>query len=138
MTTTKSPPKPFRKFHLLFILKCNFYNIFISLQQDLENKGYEEWVGEMIGMREILRVFANVSRSDITGMRAPFLKPGRNAQFEVIEDFGFIYDSSIGVPPSKIPIWPYTLDYKIPHDCKAGTCPSKSFPGIYTTKFKRL
>ncbi|XP_065337290.1 chitin deacetylase 1 [Cloeon dipterum] len=103
----------------------------ISLQNDLENKGYEEWVGEMIGQREILRHFANVSRSDIVGMRAPFLKPGRNAQYEVLEDFGYIYDSSISVPPSKIPIWPYTLDYKIPHDCKAGTCPTKSFPGIW-------
>jgi hypothetical protein len=104
-------------------------DLLISLQQDLENKGYEEWVGEMIGMREILRHFANVSRNDVVGMRAPYLKPGRNAQYEVLEDFGYIYDSSISVPPSKIPIWPYTLDYKIPHDCKAGTCPTKSFPG---------
>lgn len=38
----------------------------------------------MIGMREILRHFANISRSDIVGMRAPFLKPGRNTQYEVI------------------------------------------------------
>ena len=53
------------------------------LQQGLQDKGYEEWVGEMIGMREILRHFANVSRSDVTGMRAPYLKPGRNTQYEV-------------------------------------------------------
>lgn len=57
------------------------------LQQGLQDKGYEEWVGEMIGMREILRHFANVSRSDITGMRAPYLKPGRNTQYEVREDW---------------------------------------------------
>lgn len=50
---------------------------------------------------------------------------------KVIEDFGFIYDSSISVPPSPIPMWPYTLDYKIPHQCKSGTCPTKSFPGIW-------
>ena len=103
----------------------------ISLQQGLQDKGYEEWVGEMIGMREILRHFANVSRSDITGMRAPYLKPGRNTQYEVMEDFGYIYDSSIGIPPSRVPIWPYTLDYKIPHECKSGTCPTKQFPGIW-------
>lgn len=47
----------------------------------------------------------------------------------MIEDFGFIYDSSVGIPPSKFPIWPYTLDYKIPHECKSGTCPTKSYPG---------
>jgi len=34
-------------------------------------------------MREILRQFANISKSDIVGMRAPYLKPGRNTQYEV-------------------------------------------------------
>lgn len=55
----------------------------ISLQQGLQDKGYEEWVGEMIGMREIMRHFANVSTNDVVGMRAPYLKPGRNAQYKV-------------------------------------------------------
>lgn len=55
----------------------------ISLQQGLQDKGYEEWVGEMIGMREILKHFANVSANDVVGMRAPYLKPGRNAQYKV-------------------------------------------------------
>ncbi|XP_310753.5 chitin deacetylase 1 [Anopheles gambiae] len=103
----------------------------ISLQMGLQDKGYEEWVGEMIGMRSILKHFSNVSANEINGMRAPFLKPGRNTQYKVIEDFGFIYDSSVSVPPSPIPVWPYTLDYKIPHECKSGTCPTKSFPGIW-------
>lgn len=108
----------------------------ISLQQGLQDKGYEEWVGEMIGMREILRHFANISNTEINGMRAPFLKPGRNTQYKVIEDFGFIYDSSIVVPPNKIPVWPYTLDYKIPHECKSGTCPNKQFPGVWQVRRK--
>lgn len=34
-------------------------------------------------MREILQNFANVSKDDILGMRAPHLKPGYNTQFEV-------------------------------------------------------
>ncbi|KAF4521597.1 hypothetical protein B566_EDAN001317 [Ephemera danica] len=124
----------YSNYHMIQELAHNQHEVAtetISLQRGLEDKGYEEWVGEMIGMREILRHFANVSRSDVVGMRAPYLKPGRNAQFEVMEDFGYVYDSSIGVPPSKIPVWPYTLDYKIPHDCKAGTCPTKSYPGIW-------
>ncbi|KAI4463980.1 chitin deacetylase-like 4 [Holotrichia oblita] len=103
----------------------------VSLQQGLQDKGYEEWIGEMIGMREILNYFSNVSKNEIVGMRAPFLKPGRNTQYKVLEDFGYIYDSSIGVPPSPVPVWPYTLDYKIPHECKSGTCPTKSFPGVW-------
>ena len=95
----------------------------------MEDKSYDDWVSEMIGMREILKNFSNVSNSEVVGMRAPYLKPGRENQFKVIEDFGYIYDSSIGVSPIKTPIWPYTLDYKIPHECKAGTCPTKSYPG---------
>lgn len=103
----------------------------ISQQMGLQDKGYEEWVGEMIGMREILRHFSNVSNNEVNGMRAPFLKPGRNTQYKVIEDFGYIYDSSVVVPPSNVPIWPYTLDHKIPHECKSGTCPTKQFPGVW-------
>jgi hypothetical protein len=103
----------------------------ISLQQGLQDKGYEEWVGEMIGMREILKHFSTVPNSEVNGMRAPFLKPGRNTQYKVVEDFGFIYDSSIVVPANKIPVWPYTLDHKIPHECKSGTCPTKIFPGVW-------
>lgn len=57
--------------------------LLLRLQQGLQDKGYEEWVGEMIGMREILKHFANISRNDVVGMRAPFLKPGRNAQYAV-------------------------------------------------------
>lgn len=56
----------------------------VSQQQGLQDKGYEEWAGEMIGMREILGKFANVSRSEIVGARAPFLKPGRNTQYKVM------------------------------------------------------
>lgn len=107
---------------------ANEANVF-RLQKGLEDKGYEEWVGEMIGMREILKHFSNISTGEVVGMRAPYLKPGRNTQYKVLEDFGYIYDSSIGISPLKVPIWPYTLDYKIPHECKAGTCPTKSFQG---------
>ncbi|CAG0887318.1 unnamed protein product [Darwinula stevensoni] len=96
----------------------------------LENENYETWTNEMIGMRDILRRFANVSVEDLLGMRAPFIMPGRNAQYEVLRDFKLAYDSSIGVPPSPVPVWPYTLDYQIPHECKAGTCPTNSFPGL--------
>lgn len=114
-----------RYVRLVSLTKVNVFR----LQKGLEDKGYEEWVGEMIGMREILKHFSNISTGEVVGMRAPYLKPGRNTQYKVLEDFGYIYDSSIGISPLKVPIWPYTLDYKIPHECKAGTCPTKSFQG---------
>jgi hypothetical protein len=103
----------------------------ISTAKGLESESYEKWAQEMIGMKMILGKFSNVSGEDIIGMRAPYLKPGRNAQYEVLQDFGFVWDSSVGVPPIKVPVWPYTLDYAIPHDCKAGTCPTRSFPGVW-------
>jgi len=82
-------------------------------------------------MKEILTRFANISGDEVIGMRAPYLKPGRNSQYEVLQDFGFVWDSSVGVPPVKTPLWPYTLDYSIPHKCKAETCPTRSFPGMF-------
>jgi hypothetical protein len=33
-------------------------------------------------------------------------------QYDVLIDYGFIWDSSIPVPPLTTPVWPYTLDYK--------------------------
>jgi len=103
----------------------------ITVEKGLETRSYETWAQEMLGMKEILLKFANISGEDIIGMRAPYLKPGRNAQYEVLQDFGFVWDSSVGVPPISIPVWPYTLDFKIPHECKAGTCPTRSFAGVW-------
>jgi hypothetical protein len=68
------------KYAVISLITVYFH---LRLQQGLQDKGYEEWVGEMIGMREILRQFANISKSDVVGMRAPYLKPGRNTQYEV-------------------------------------------------------
>ena len=68
---------------------------------------------------------------EVLGVRAPGLKPGYNTQYEVLIDYGFIWDSSLGVAPLETPVWPYTLDYRIPHECKTNTCPSRQFPGVW-------
>lgn len=47
----------------------------------------------MIGMREILRHFSNVSVNDVVGMRAPFLKPGRNTQYKVSKTSSMLLSS---------------------------------------------
>lgn len=71
----------------------------------------------MIGQANIVSRFANVRAGDIRGMRAPYLEIGGNRQYLMMKEFGFVYDGSIEAPPSDVPFWPYTLDYKIPHKC---------------------
>ena len=73
---------------------------------------------------------------DIRGLRVPYLRPGWNRQFLMMKEFGFVYDSSIPAPLSDPPVWPYTLDFKIPHKCIGRRkCPSRSFPGIWVWIF---
>ena len=64
------------------------------------------------------------------GLRAPFLRVGGNKQFEMMTDQFFVYDTSITAPLSRVPIWPYTLYFKMPHKChgNAQNCPSRSHP----------
>lgn len=71
----------------------------------------------MIGQANILNKFAKIRLEDIRGLRVPFLKTGWNRQFLMMKEFGFIYESSIIAPLSNPPLWPFTLDYKIPFDC---------------------
>lgn len=67
------------------------------------------------------------------GVRVPFLRVGWNRQFVMMQEFGFVYDSSVTAPYSKVPYWPYTLDYRIPHKCvgEGVKCPSRPFKGIW-------
>ncbi|XP_054719464.1 chitin deacetylase 8-like [Uloborus diversus] len=99
---------------------------------------YEEYAEEMVGQREILHLFANISRDHLLGMRVPFLHPGGNEMSSVAYDYDFAYDSSLSVPKSYMPVWPYTLDYRIPHKCMQGTCPKRSFPGLWEIPLNTL
>lgn len=77
---------------------------------------------------------------DIRGLRVPFLRVGWNRQFLMMKEFGFVYDASMAAPLSDPPLWPYTLDHKMPHAC-VGTgqrCPSRSFPGIWEMVMNQL
>lgn len=103
---------------------------------------YSEWAEEMIGMREMLIKFGSgnsklLTRENILGMRAPYVKPGLqftsqtdsdlfdsfptnpggDPMFEMAHDFGLMYDTSIVAPRANPPFWPFTFDYKQPFDC---------------------
>merc|ERR1711899_374708 len=91
---------------------------------------YDDWLAEMAGSRLIIERFANVSDGSVIGIRAPYLRVGGNKQFEMMADQYFVYDASITAPLGRVPIWPYTLYYRMPHKChgNAQNCPSRSHP----------
>ncbi|CAH0603207.1 unnamed protein product [Chrysodeixis includens] len=91
---------------------------------------YDNWLAEMAGARTIFERFANIDDSSIIGVRAPYLRVGGNMQYKMMTDQYFAYDASITAPLSRVPIWPYTLHFHIPHKCnrKAQNCPSRSYP----------
>lgn len=71
----------------------------------------------MVGEANILKRFSKIRLEQILGMRVPFLRVGWNKQFLMMKEFGFVYDSSIIAPYSDPPLWPFTFDYKMPHNC---------------------
>lgn len=92
----------------------------------------QEWAAEHVGQREILHLYGGVNRADVRGTRAAFLQPGGDRQFEMLYDANFTYDSSMPVYENNPPLWPYTLDYSIGHECMASPCPTRSFPGVWS------
>ncbi|CRK87678.1 CLUMA_CG001471, isoform A [Clunio marinus] len=96
-----------------------------------EQFSLKKWAREIAGQREILSAYGGVKQADIRGMRAPFLSIGGNKMFKMLHDFNFTYDSSMPVYENRPPSWPYTLDYRIFHDCMIPPCPTKSYPGVW-------
>ena len=75
--------------------------------------------------------FAGIKLEDVRGIRAPFLAIGGNNMFSMLYDANFTYDSSMPIYENRPPSYPYTLDYKISHDCMIPPCPNKAYPGVW-------
>ncbi|XP_066258996.1 chitin deacetylase 1 [Euwallacea similis] len=103
-----------------------------------ENATIEDWFDEMVGQANILHKFSKIRLSDIKGLRVPFLRIGWNRQYLMMKEFGFLYDSSVVAPFSYVPLWPYTLDYKMPHKCFRQMCPTRSYPGLWEMVINQL
>ncbi|XP_040580421.1 chitin deacetylase 1 [Lepeophtheirus salmonis] len=97
----------------------------------LQNENATTWRTELNVLKETLKRFSSVPSEDILGVRAPGLKPGHNTQYEVMVEDEYVWDSSVTTYPLDKPVWPYTLDYSIPHKCKISSCPKKAFPGLW-------
>ncbi|XP_044598906.1 mucin-12 isoform X1 [Cotesia glomerata] len=90
-----------------------------------------KWAREVAGQREILAAYGGVKLEDVKGMRAPFLSVGGNNMFRMLWETNFTYDSSMPIYENRPPSWPYTLDYKLFHDCMIPPCPTRSYPGLW-------
>lgn len=89
------------------------------------------WLKEIAGQRELLAAFAGINIHEVRGMRAPYLAIGGNNMYDMLYEANFTYDSSMAVYENKPPPFPYTLDYKLSHDCMIPPCPSKTYPGLW-------
>ena len=122
---------------------CNYYNVEqlyvagheIGLSSvsgaDLQNANVSHWRNELGSLRRILGTYASIPEEEILGMRAPGVRPGNNEQYEAMIAEGLVYDASISTLPLDVNVWPYTLDYRVPHKCRIPSCPTKSFPGVW-------
>merc|ERR1719334_1938744 len=93
------------------------------------NMVMEDYVEEFDSARLIAERYANLTQGEILGMRVPAGRVGGNQQFQMAVDYGFLYDSSMAAPRGDVPLWPYTLEHRMPHKC-LGTdqfCPTKNF-----------
>lgn len=90
-----------------------------------------KWMKEMAGQRELLSGYSGINLEDVRGIRAPFLAIGGNNMFSMLYEANFTYDSSMPIYENKPPTFPYTLDYKLAHDCMIPPCPNKAYPGVW-------
>lgn len=98
----------------------------------------DKWDQEIGGMRRLLAQATGRTDSQIAGMRAPYLSLGGEAQYSMLQDRGFLYDSSMyggslteGFTP---PLWPFTLKYPVRPSqavCDQERCPRNSYPGVW-------
>lgn len=122
----------FKIFFFFYInIEIDFLLLYVAVNRHSfgEQFAQKKWTREVAGQREILSAYGGVKLSDVRGMRAPFLSIGGNKMFKMLYDSNFTYDSSMPVYENRPPSWPYTLDYKIFHDCMIPPCPTKSYPG---------
>ena len=53
---------------------------------------------------------------------------GGDTQFRTMNDSYFPYDSSMIAPLGRVPVWPYTMDYRVPSGNCNGNCPTQGWP----------
>ena len=94
------------------------------------------WRKEIAGCRKTLVDHAAIPNEEIRGFRAPYLQPN-DASFQILEEQGFMYDSSLplylsglSTAPTSL-IWAYTLDAGLAQSAPAERSPARPYPGLF-------
>lgn len=103
---------------------------------------YDEYVEEIVGMKQNLMEKSGIPPEEMKGFRVPFLQLGGDNMYKALHDNDFLYDTSIFMGSewegAEEPVWPYTLDYPVEEStCKLGPCPTSSFPGLWEIPVQR-
>ncbi|XP_026471177.1 uncharacterized protein LOC113375456 [Ctenocephalides felis] len=84
---------------------------------------------EFGGQREQLAHFANVTASNITGLRVPYLELSGNNSFLALIQLNLTYDYTWTTKKYTSPgLWPYNLQYRSSQECEYGNCPTAFMP----------
>ncbi len=116
-------------FHFNFsVLNFHFSHSHNDDERFWSNATVDTWAKEMAGQRIIIEKFSNISDNSVVGLRAPYLRVGGNNQFTMMEEQAFLYDSTITAPLHNPPLWPYTMYFRMPHNCHGNlqSCPTRS------------
>ena len=95
------------------------------------DRGDLGWAQELAGQAELLSTHGLVEPQDVTGVRAPFLETGGDAMFGAMEQFGFLYDSSLPSRYQSPALWPYTAHQGSRQSCHIPPCPTASHPDLW-------
>lgn len=93
-----------------------------------------QWEREVLDQKIMLETFANISASDITGVRGPFLYSGGDQGFRMLQQH-FRYDCTLVHQrvwgSQEQPVFPYTMDFGFRRGCNVHPCPQAPYPGFW-------
>lgn len=92
-----------------------------------------QWRAEIVDQRDQMAAFAAITKTDIKGVRAPFLQTSGNDFYKALVGGGFAWECSRPTWNQRTPgLWPYTNDYLSTQDCQIPPCPNDAFAGFWT------
>ncbi|ELU00180.1 hypothetical protein CAPTEDRAFT_100527 [Capitella teleta] len=131
---------------------CDIHKMFVR-GHEIAIQGYNstwpgswttrQWRENTANYRSTLSQGGYVPEEELKGMRAPRQQPGKDEQFKMLADAGFLWDSTLLGGPITLGVkteWPVTLTSRIPPKfCKnTGFCPEKLYPGLWEVPLLRL